>query len=832
MNFVQFKQHLALIPAIVLALGSPHNVAMSAAGGSGTVFVDANSGSDSTGDGSASNPWKSISYATAQSGVTAVQAASGTYDEANGESFPITLPSGRSYSLVGPSDGSAVVTHTTATGSPYVFYATMGGGPNSTDTISLQNLTINPATNDRALRVNDGMHIDLFNNTVIGGYQAFDLRMNADSGTVSIQSNTLSGQSGNGIELATDDSPTNWTILIDGNTITGAGNDAMRISAEAEEDSEMLSGEIIVSNNTITGPKNEGIEIVVTCSEELAPIDVDVTLSGNTVSGAGWDGIEVSYSQSDGSTVIAPGIFDLAVANNQVTGSTDDNIWINLFIDNPADITAEMIFLNNTSTAAGDDAIDFSISMNDDSQALDLTVGITYNDLTGAQSDGLELGFEADSGPPVDFTFDLICDNNSITGHFDEGIDVTAFSQENTSAMGGSAVASLSISENLITGNTSHGVIFDFDIWSNSSSVTGNYSIDMKGNTLSAPAGMYDIKVETTPAFVLPTITATQNFWGTESSSVIAGRVYDGVDSAGKSIVDHTSPLPDALNFTASVDNSTGTPYCQIDAANDGTFFTYAAGSTVMTVTIDGVPATVAFTVGNNQILCLFPGAIVDGADVCVTNPGGQTGCSTLDADTTNTPPFAAYDATTTPNGTAVVVDLIANDTDAEGNIDPSSIAIVRVPGQGNVVVNGDGTVTYTPNPGPDTTDTFNYTVSDTGGLTSNVATVQVQTTGGNNNIPTAVYDAASTGFETPVSISLLDNDFDVDGDALVPSSVIIERNPHAGTVTVVDGVATYTPNPLASGRTDTFTYSVADARGGRSNIATVEVNVGSSGVR
>ena len=50
-------------------------------------------------------------------------------------------------------------------------------------------------------------------------------------------------------------------------------------------------------------------------------------------------------------------------------------------------------------------------------------------------------------------------------------------------------------------------------------------------------------------------------------------------------------------------------------------------------------------------------------------------------------------------------------------------------------VNNGDGTVTYTPSATTSgTTDTFNYTVSDTDGATSNIATVRVTIEPGDDN--------------------------------------------------------------------------------------------------
>ena len=67
-------------------------------------------------------------------------------------------------------------------------------------------------------------------------------------------------------------------------------------------------------------------------------------------------------------------------------------------------------------------------------------------------------------------------------------------------------------------------------------------------------------------------------------------------------------------------------------------------------------------------------------------------------------------------------------------------------------------------------------------------------------------------------------NDTDPDGDTLTAALV---TGPTHGTLTgtSTDGAFTYTPNANFAG-TDTFTYTVADAGGLTSNIATVTITV------
>ena len=93
-----------------------------------------------------------------------------------------------------------------------------------------------------------------------------------------------------------------------------------------------------------------------------------------------------------------------------------------------------------------------------------------------------------------------------------------------------------------------------------------------------------------------------------------------------------------------------------------------------------------------------------------------------------NDPPVANDDSATMEEDTAVDIGVVFNDVDPDGAIDPATVLIIAPPTDGAVVVNPDGTVTYTADPGFSGTDTFTYTVEDDEGLTSNVATVTVST--------------------------------------------------------------------------------------------------------
>ncbi len=93
------------------------------------------------------------------------------------------------------------------------------------------------------------------------------------------------------------------------------------------------------------------------------------------------------------------------------------------------------------------------------------------------------------------------------------------------------------------------------------------------------------------------------------------------------------------------------------------------------------------------------------------------------------------------------------------------------------------------------------------------------------NQPPTAVNDAATSTGGLTATIDVVSNDSDPDG-IVDFSTVRIESQPANGTaVSLGNGLVTYTPNAGFSG-VDTFTYSVADNNGARTNIASVTLMV------
>jgi len=186
-----------------------------------------------------------------------------------------------------------------------------------------------------------------------------------------------------------------------------------------------------------------------------------------------------------------------------------------------------------------------------------------------------------------------------------------------------------------------------------------------------------------------------------------------------------------------------------------------------------------------------------------------------------NQAPVAVSDAVPVIVSNAVVIPVLVNDTDADGDT-LMVTAASAVSGGGTAAVSGGGTtVTYTA-PATTGTATFTYTISDGRGGTSS-ATVTVTVNPATNVAPTAVNDAASVLASNAVVIDVRANDADPDGDTVTVTAVSAVSG--GGTAAVSGGGTTVTYTAPATTGTATFTYTISDGRGGTSS-ATVTVTV------
>ncbi|PTQ72176.1 retention module-containing protein [Pseudomonas sp. GV071] len=148
---------------------------------------------------------------------------------------------------------------------------------------------------------------------------------------------------------------------------------------------------------------------------------------------------------------------------------------------------------------------------------------------------------------------------------------------------------------------------------------------------------------------------------------------------------------------------------------------------------------------------------------------------------------------------------LLRNDTDVDG--DTLSVTSVQNPTHGSVALNNNGVITFTPDANYNGEATFQYSISDGHGGTSN-ATVTLYVTAV-NDAPTTSNQSLTTAEDTALTGTIVGND--IDGDALTYTLAI---GPAHGSLTLnANGTFTYTPTANYNGA-DSFTVKVADPSG------------------
>lgn len=271
-------------------------------------------------------------------------------------------------------------------------------------------------------------------------------------------------------------------------------------------------------------------------------------------------------------------------------------------------------------------------------------------------------------------------------------------------------------------------------------------------------------------------------------------------------------------------------PVAQNDSASTAVATSVAIAVLANDSDPDGNPLTIT-TVGSAQHgtatltgsnISYLPSAGYVGTDTFTyTVSDGQGGSATATVTVTinGRPPIANPDAATTISGTPVTINVVANDTDPDG--DALSIPAVGTAAHGTLTLNANGSVTYTPSAGFVGNDSFTYTLRDATGATA-TGTVTVTVTAA-NRAPDAVNDTFMVMRNSIVQLDLLTNDSDPDGD---PISIVSHTNPSNGFVIMGSGgELSYQSLPEFNG-TDYFTYTITDSRG-LTDTATVAVMVG-----
>ncbi|TOJ49544.1 tandem-95 repeat protein, partial [Vibrio parahaemolyticus] len=244
---------------------------------------------------------------------------------------------------------------------------------------------------------------------------------------------------------------------------------------------------------------------------------------------------------------------------------------------------------------------------------------------------------------------------------------------------------------------------------------------------------------------------------------------------------------------------------------------------------VDNVDGELTFSVsGNSNVLVsiengiatISPTADWNGSETLTftaTDPSGESVSQTVDFTVAPVVDIEA-DSADVVEDTSTIINVLGNDT-FESTDKVVSLDADNGPKNGTVIVNNDGTVTYTPDDNYVGKDTFTYVV--TSGGVSESTTVEVNVTPV-NDAPVAKDDIATTQEDTAVTIDVLTNDTDVDGDTLSIQSASVPSD--QGTVEIVDGKLVFTPAENFNGDAE-ITYTVTDGQLTDEAKVTVTVN-------
>jgi gliding motility-associated-like protein len=290
---------------------------------------------------------------------------------------------------------------------------------------------------------------------------------------------------------------------------------------------------------------------------------------------------------------------------------------------------------------------------------------------------------------------------------------------------------------------------------------------------------------------------------------VITVPVNTLVDDAATAFINIAKPG----NVSANDVVPTGTTYGQPTQITGATITVDASGTYTFTATAAG---TYTYTI-----------------PVCA--PGQTTNCPTetlvITVVSPNTAPVAVADTKTVAEDTPATGNVLANDTDVDGNtlsitkftiggVDYAAGTTATIPNVGTVVVNADGSYTFTP--------VANYngsvptiTVTITDGTLTATAPLNITVTAV-NDAPVAVADTKTVAEDTPATGNVLTNDTDVDGNTLSITKFTIggvdyaagttATIPNVGTVVVnADGTYTFTPVANYNGSVPTITVTITD---------------------
>ncbi len=392
---------------------------------------------------------------------------------------------------------------------------------------------------------------------------------------------------------------------------------------------------------------------------------------------------------------------------------------------------------------------------------------------------------------------------------------------------GGSDTGTVNITVNAINDDpvaVDDAITTDEDMSADGNVLTNDSDVD--GNTLSVtPATLSTVGGGTV------TLLSNGDFTYTPAAD------FNGADSFDYTVIDGQGGS-DTGTVDITINPVNDDPVAQNDAVTTDEDIAVSGNVITNDSDVDGDSLAVIsanLTTANGGTVTLFangnftytPTADFNGADsfdyTLIDGQGGSdTGTVNITINPVNDEPVAQDDSFTGDEDMQVNGNLLANDSDVDGDtlsVTPDTITTLH---GGTVVLLANGDFTYTPVADFNGLDSFSYTALDGNGG-SDTAMVNIVLDGINDD-PVAQDDFVTTDEDTTANGNVLGNDNDVDGDTLTVTPQTL-TTVNGGMVTLLaNGDFTYTPAAEFNGA-DSFDYTVLDGNGA-SDTATVNITV------
>ena len=700
----------------------------------------------------------------------------------------------------------------------------------STVTVDVVAVNDSPVANDDTSATDEDttITIDVLANDVdVDGDTITITAVTATNGVVSVNADGTLAYTPkadfNGVDTIT------YTVT-DGDTATvtvdvAAINDAPVANSDATTADESFTATIdVLGNDTDT----EGDTLtVIDATAGFGTVTVNADSSLTYQGGVDYDGADtITYTVSDGNGGTATGTVQV---------SSDSVITVdNSGIINSTAAAAELAGYNPTSEV---NLVKFDVFVDASVLAkFDNITGVNFSISTDqlvfiGSNDAITVFDDFENGNYMQFGFDIIADSD-ITTNTPAKVKIATFyadpitdaseisitlsnieiSMDSTTELLGNVVATLDAN---IAPEFDATSISSAEIVEDISSVSGTVSVsDINANDISysgTSAGVYgSFSVNSATGTWTYTLDNTKTSVQalaldetvSETFEILSDDGFGGTDTLSVSVtVIGTNDAPIAINDSAVTgeDLSVTINILGNDTDIDGTTLTITTASAANgTVVVNG-DGTVTYT-GNQD----FNG--IDTISYTIADEIGAESSATVTVDVAeiNDNPQAVLDFASTTEEGVVIINVLANDIDLDGD---SLTVIVANSTKGATTINADGSITYVPNVDFNGVDTIFYTITDGEYTSSSTVLLNISAV---NDAPEAINDTAATDEDTSVTIDVLANDTDLDGDALTVSSASATN----GTVTInADNTVSYVGNQDFNG-IDILTYTIADGDG------------------